>query len=134
MVLAADIGNSNVVIGCFEGNEIKFIERLSTNRNSTALEYAVLIKTVLELNGCAHTPFEGGIVSSVVPALTNVMRQAIEKLIGKPPIITARVISLPSFLSSSVFSFTESLIYADTFLPSIILYMSFSPLVILMIF
>ena len=87
MVLAADIGNSNVVIGCFEDNEIKFIERLFTNRNSTALEYAVLIKTVLELNGCAHTPFEGGIVSSVVPALTNVMKQAIEKLIGKPPLV-----------------------------------------------
>ena len=54
MVLAADIGNSNVVIGCFENNDIKFVERLSTNRNSTALEYAVLIKTVLELNGCSH--------------------------------------------------------------------------------
>ena len=87
MVLAADIGNSNVVIGCFENNDIKFVERLSTNRNSTALEYAVLIKTVLELNGCSHAPFEGGIVSSVVPALTNVMKQAIEKLIGKPPLV-----------------------------------------------
>ena len=66
MVLAVDIGNSNVVIGCFEGKEILFTERLSTNRNSTAMEYVVLIKTVLELNGFGHQAFEGGIISSVV--------------------------------------------------------------------
>lgn len=87
MVLAVDIGNSNVVVGCFEGEEILFVERLSTNRNSTALEYAVLIKTVLELNGCANAGFEGGILSSVVPSVTNLVKQAIEKLTGKKPLI-----------------------------------------------
>ena len=73
MVLAVDIGNSNVVIGCFEGKEILFTERLSTNRNSTAMEYVVLIKTVLELNGFVRQEFEGGIISSVVPVVTNSM-------------------------------------------------------------
>ena len=58
MVLAVDIGNSNVVIGCFEGEDIRLLERMSTNRNSTALEYAVLIKTVLELNGLDKVTFE----------------------------------------------------------------------------
>lgn len=87
MVLAADIGNSNVVIGCFEGDKILLVERLATNRNSTALEYAVLIKTVLELNGFSHNAFEGGIISSVVPSVTNAMKAAIEKLIGKPPLV-----------------------------------------------
>ena len=87
MILAVDIGNSNVVVGCFEGEKILFVERLSTNRHSTALEYAVLIKTVLELNGCAGAAFEGGIVSSVVPAVTNMIRSAIEKLTGKQPLV-----------------------------------------------
>ena len=87
MVLAVDIGNSNVVVGCFEGEEILFVERLSTNRNSTALEYAVLIKTVLELNGYAGCAFEGGIVSSVVPSVTNMVKHAIEKLTGKQPLV-----------------------------------------------
>ncbi len=87
MVLAADIGNSNVVIGCFDGEKILFVERLSTNRGATALEYAVLIKTVLELNGYAGQVFEGGIVSSVVPSVTNRVREAMEKLTGKPPLI-----------------------------------------------
>ena len=87
MVLAVDIGNSNVVIGCFEGDDIRLLERMSTNRNSTALEYAVLIKTVLELNGLEKVAFEGGIISSVVPAVTNMVKAAIEKLTGKPPLV-----------------------------------------------
>lgn len=87
MVLAVDIGNSNVVIGCFEGEDIRLLERMSTNRNSTALEYAVLIKTVLELNGLDKVIFEGGIISSVVPAVTNMVKAAIEKLTGKPPLV-----------------------------------------------
>ena len=87
MVLAVDIGNSNVVIGCFEGDDIRLLERMSTNRNSTALEYAVLIKTVLELNGLDKVTFEGGIISSVVPAVTNMVKAAIEKLTGKPPLV-----------------------------------------------
>lgn len=87
MVLAADIGNSNIVIGCFDGDEILFVERLATNRGSTTLEYAVLIKTVLELNGLANREFEGGIVSSVVPSVTNMVRNAIERLIGKTPLV-----------------------------------------------
>ena len=87
MVLAVDIGNSNVVIGCFEGNDIRLLERMSTNRNSTALEYAVLIKTVLELNGLERISFEGGIISSVVPSVTNMVKAAIEKLTGKPPLV-----------------------------------------------
>ena len=87
MVLAVDIGNSNVVIGCFEGEDIRLLERMSTNRNSTALEYAVLIKTVLELNGLDKVTFEGGIISSVVPAVTNMVKAAIEKLTGKPPLV-----------------------------------------------
>lgn len=87
MVLAVDIGNSNVVVGCFKGEDILFVERLSTNRHSTALEYAVLIKTVLELNGYAGAVFEGGIVSSVVPPVTNLVKEAIVKLTGKMPLV-----------------------------------------------
>lgn len=83
MVLAVDIGNSNIVLGGFEGENISFIERLSTNQNRTALEYTVLIKNVLELNGLSHTSFEGAIISSVVPSLTSTVKEALVKLTGK---------------------------------------------------
>lgn len=87
MVLAVDIGNSNIVLGCFEGDEITFVERISTNKNSTTLEYIVLIKTILELNNLSNHHFEGGIISSVVPSVTNLVKEAMEKLIGKTPMI-----------------------------------------------
>ncbi len=83
MVLAVDIGNSNIVIGCFENNTIQFIERLSTNQNSTALEYTILIKNILELNHLSHHSFEGGIISSVVPSVTHTIQEAMLRLTGK---------------------------------------------------
>ena len=87
MVLAVDIGNSNIVIGWFDREQTHFLERMATNRNSTALEYAVLIKTVLELNGLEVGSFEGGIISSVVPAVTNMLKTAVKKVIGKDALV-----------------------------------------------
>lgn len=49
MILAIDVGNSNIVIGCCENGKIAFSERISTSRESTALEYAISFKTILEL-------------------------------------------------------------------------------------
>lgn len=82
MVLAVDIGNSNIVLGCFEGEEIKFVERLSTSLGSTELEYAVLIKTILELNKIDGSTFKGGIISSVVPSVTGTVKNAMKRLTG----------------------------------------------------
>lgn len=87
MVLAIDIGNTNIVVGGFENNEVCFIERLSTNKRSTALEYTVLIKTVLELNGLLDKSLDGGIISSVVPSVTGLVRDAVVKLTGKPVMV-----------------------------------------------
>lgn len=83
MVLAIDIGNSNVVLGCFEEERILFIERLSTNQNYTALEYTVMIKNILELNELDNRSFEGGIISSVVPSVTRTVKDAVHRLTGK---------------------------------------------------
>ncbi len=87
MILAIDVGNSNIVLGCFEDNNILMVERLSTDRHCTALEFAVKIKTVLDLNGYTGSCFTGAIISSVVPSVTNMLRIAVEKLIGKTPLI-----------------------------------------------
>ena len=87
MVLAIDIGNSNIVVGCFDKGNVRLLERLSTNRSATALEYAVLIRAVLELNGLAAGDFDGGIVCSVVPAVTYRLRDAVEKITGKMPLV-----------------------------------------------
>lgn len=80
MILAIDIGNTNIVIGCFEGEKIVFTERLSTKHKATELEYAVSFKNVLEIYGIKTEEIDGGIISSVVPSLTNVIKKAIGKL------------------------------------------------------
>lgn len=80
MILAIDIGNTNIVIGCFEGNNIKFTERLSTDQKATELEYAILFKNVLEIYSITPKELDGGIISSVVPSLTNVIKHAMGKL------------------------------------------------------
>ena len=65
MVFAIDIGNTNIVIGCFENGQIIFTERLSTKKTATALEYAISFKNVLELYGVDIEIIEGSIISSV---------------------------------------------------------------------
>lgn len=80
MILAIDIGNTNIVIGCFEGSSIKFTERLSTNHKATELEYAILFKNVLEIYSIKPNEIDGGIISSVVPSITNVVKNAMAKL------------------------------------------------------
>lgn len=82
MILAIDIGNSNIVIGCCNNNKILFIERLSTNHSATELEYAISFKNVLELYGIQSENINGGIISSVVPSLTNIIKGAMSKIIN----------------------------------------------------
>ena len=45
MILAIDIGNTNIVMGAFEGEEIIFRERMASSQKTTDLEYAVIIRT-----------------------------------------------------------------------------------------
>ncbi len=87
MVLAIDIGNTNIVIGVFDNSKIIFVERLNTNKSSTILEYAVSFKTVLEIYKIDPETIEGSIISSVVPSVTSTVNEAIKKIINKNSII-----------------------------------------------
>jgi len=87
MVLAVDIGNTNIVVGCFEGETFLFTERMSTDHSATVLEFTVLLKTVLELHRLTDTVFEGGILSSVVPPLTGILREAVCRAANVDPLI-----------------------------------------------
>ena len=49
MILTIDIGNTNILLGCFKGNELVFRERISSKREATDLEYAAMIKTALDM-------------------------------------------------------------------------------------
>lgn len=83
MILAIDIGNTNIVVGCIDREKTYFIERLSTVRTKTELEYAVDLKTVLDIYHIKRTDLDGCIISSVVPQVTSVAKLAAEKIIKK---------------------------------------------------
>ena len=83
MILAIDVGNTNIVVGCIDDRKTYFIERLSTNRTKTELEYAVDLKNVLDIYHIKKTEIEGCIISSVVPQITNIVKLAAEKILKK---------------------------------------------------
>lgn len=82
MLLAIDIGNTNIVIGCMAEGKAAFVERMSTDDAKTGLEYAIGFKTVLELYNINVSDIEGAIISSVVPPITGVVKEAIKKITG----------------------------------------------------
>lgn len=51
MLLAIDVGNTNIVLGCMEGESIRFTARLATDRARTEDEYALLLANILALRG-----------------------------------------------------------------------------------
>ena len=87
MILAIDIGNTNIVVGCIEEEKIYFIERISTNHTKTELEYAIDLKTILDIHHIKRSEIEGAIISSVVPQITNAAKLAVEKILKKEPMV-----------------------------------------------
>ena len=82
MILAVDIGNTNIVVGCIDGERICFVERLSTVSTRTELEYAISFKNILELYGIHTEDLDGGIISSVVPPVTGTVKRSMEKILN----------------------------------------------------
>ena len=80
MLLTVDIGNSNINFGVFDGDEIKFVARIATERAKTEYEYAVAIDGALSIYNLNKSNIDGAIISSVVPPLNNPMREAIKLL------------------------------------------------------
>ena len=80
MILAIDIGNTNIVIGCITQDKISFVERVSTDISKTELEYVVEFKTLLELYKVKMKEITGCIIASVVPPLNNIVKNAMERL------------------------------------------------------
>lgn len=87
MILAIDMGNTNIVIGGISSEKTYFVERVTTDRVRTALEYAVSIKNILEIHQINKDDIEGAIVSSVVPPLNATISSAVKKIFGFRPLL-----------------------------------------------
>ncbi len=91
MILAIDLGNTNVTFGCLdeETGDILFEERIHTDFKNTSVEYAVQIKTIMDIRGVSPSDISGGILSSSVPPVTRQVRNAAEMILKKPIIEVA---------------------------------------------
>lgn len=87
MILAIDVGNSNIVLGGIDKTNIRFLARLSTDRQKTEDEYAVIMRDVFQMNCVDARDFEGAIISLVVPPLISTLQNAVKAVIGKAPLI-----------------------------------------------
>jgi len=83
MILAINVGNTHTVFGCIRDGEItEPVMRMKTDRNQTEFSYAAQMKNILELSKIDLYEFEGAVISSVVPPLTDIMKKAVKLLIG----------------------------------------------------
>ncbi|MCQ2418629.1 MAG: type III pantothenate kinase [Clostridia bacterium] len=87
MILAIDIGNTNVVLGCIEDDNILFEARMATDQLKTSDEYCAELFNILSLNRVEIERISGSIISSVVPPVLNSFCTAVKRLIGCEPLI-----------------------------------------------
>lgn len=87
MILALDIGNSNIVIGGIKGQDIILEARLRTDTTKTSDEYCIDLKMLLDVHSIPPQEVEGAIISSVVPQVLNSMQTAVKKLTGKTALV-----------------------------------------------
>lgn len=87
MLLAIDVGNSNIVLGCIEGERIRCTARVATERTRTEDEYAMTLSQILALRGVEPGRLDGAIISSVVPELKPVLARAVRMLCGITPLV-----------------------------------------------
>lgn len=89
MILAIDMGNTNIKIGVVDTIDNIIEERVTTDRNKSSLEYGQDIQAVLNFHSIPAERIEGAILSSVVPSLTGVVETAIRKSIGVQPVVVS---------------------------------------------
>ncbi len=87
MLLAIDIGNTSITLGAYKNEKLIFTARLYTDRQKGADEYEINILDIFRSYKVDPRGFEGAIISSVVPELTDSFSLAVKKVIGKEPIL-----------------------------------------------
>lgn len=87
MILAIDMGNTNIVIGAIDSTQTYFVERVTTDHVKTGMEYAINIKNILDIYQIKPSQIEGAILSSVVPPLNAALSSAIKKIFGFRPLL-----------------------------------------------
>lgn len=87
MLLAISIENTFITLGVFSDGQLVMDRRLATNDSRSADEYAILLSGMFAMSDLTASDIDGAIISSVVRPLTNILREAVEKLISIRPLL-----------------------------------------------
>ncbi len=87
MLLVMDVGNTHIVLGLFQKDELLHHWRVQTDRNATEDEYAMLLKSLFEHVGIRMEEIDGVSISSVVPPLKRVLHLLVRKYFGLQPLV-----------------------------------------------
>ncbi|MFT8704314.1 type III pantothenate kinase [Bifidobacterium aquikefiricola] len=87
MLIAVDIGNTNIVLGFLEGTKIIATYRMTTTSSHTSDEYGLMLNEFLHMSDYSDSDVEDVIISSVVPNVMHSFRAAIIKFFGVDPIV-----------------------------------------------
>ena len=87
MLLAIDVGNTNITFGGYEGEQMKCTFRMTTKQQRTSDEYGISISEMLKLSGYTRESVSGVIIASVVPGIMHSLTSAIEKYYNTKPMI-----------------------------------------------
>lgn len=87
MIVAVDIGNSNIVIGGIQEDRILFEARLRTDATKTSDEYSIDLKMIFDIHHVQLEQIQGSIIASVVPQVLNSVKTALRKLTGKNSLV-----------------------------------------------
>lgn len=87
MIFVFDVGNTNTVLGVYQGDELKYHWRIETNRNRTDDEYGILIKSLFDHSGLSITEIDGIIISSVVPPIMFALERMCQKYFHLKPLV-----------------------------------------------
>ena len=87
MLLAVDIGNTNITIGLYKNDKLIFVSRLATERKRMPDQYAAELSAIFSLHSIDTAEFSGAIISSVVPELTGTIKAAVGFITKQTPII-----------------------------------------------
>ena len=86
MLITIDVGNTNITVGVFDGDEIKATFRMTTKMPRTSDEYGMLLLNLLEQNEISPKDIDDAIVASVVPNVMHALERAITKYLHIEPI------------------------------------------------
>ena len=89
MILTIDIGNTNIVFGCIDNENILFVERTSTEHTLSSEEYAAGLNDILVTGNMDLNEIDGSIISSVVPRLTSIIKEAVTMITNTTPLIAS---------------------------------------------